>query len=147
MMFLGCHLQDPSFSTNTFGVYNGRRHWYSMIRANFTCAETFCNSRNARLVTIKDSAKQQWLENLNTNSLPRRNFWIGLDDRDEKNFKWSDGSAFDVANDYSNWYRRDNPPKGHKKRDCAAIHRVRKVWVLVNCKKRFRFICEIRGYS
>ncbi|XP_035665050.1 C-type mannose receptor 2-like [Branchiostoma floridae] len=138
----GCHLQNPIFPTDTFAVYNGHCHWYSMTRTSFTDAETFCNSRKARLVMIKDSAKQQWLENLYTNTLPRRNFWIGLDDRDEKNFKWSDGTDFDVANDYSNWNKR-SPPKRHKKRDCVLIHRVRKKWVLVNCKKRSRFICEI----
>ncbi|XP_035683409.1 snaclec A6-like [Branchiostoma floridae] len=138
-----CQLQNPTFQTDDFYVYNGICHWFSvnMAWSNYTGARTFCSRRGARLVTIKDSAKQRWLESLfTTNSLPRRNFWIGLDDLDEKNFKWSDGSAFDVANDYNNWYK---PLKHHKLRDCALLHRVGKKWVLVSCRRRFRYICEI----
>ncbi|XP_078686455.1 protein mesh-like isoform X6 [Branchiostoma floridae x Branchiostoma belcheri] len=142
---IDCRLTFPGNDVN-FAVYDNRCHWFSRGSEvfDYRTAEQFCTTRGGRLVTVKDSAKQQWIENYIINNLPRRNFWIGLKDRHiEKSFMWSDGTAFSNG-DYSNWHRVDNPPKHHKLRDCVIIHRVRKEWAVVNCnKKRNRFICEM----
>ncbi|XP_019630499.1 PREDICTED: sushi domain-containing protein 2-like [Branchiostoma belcheri] len=142
---IDCRLTFPGNDVN-FAIYDNRCHWFSRGSEvfDYMTAEQFCTTRGGRLVTVKDSAKQQWIENYIINNLPRRNFWIGLKDRHiEKSFMWSDGTSFSNG-DYSNWHRVDNPPKHHKLRDCVIIHRVRKQWAVVNCnKKRNRFICEM----
>ncbi|XP_066293398.1 sushi domain-containing protein 2-like [Branchiostoma lanceolatum] len=141
-----CHVRFSTFPAGgNFAMYDNRCHWFSRAidKTDYTSAERFCETRGMRLVTVKDSAKQEWIEDYIINNLARRNFWIGLKDRHtETSFMWSDGTAFNNG-DYSNWHRVDNPPKHHKLRDCVIIHRVRKEWAVVNCnKKRNRFICE-----
>ncbi|CAH1272490.1 SUSD2 [Branchiostoma lanceolatum] len=142
----GCYVLHPTFPVDNFAIYDNRCHWFSRAidRTDYATAEQFCESGGGRLVTVKDSAKQEWLEDYINNNLPRRNYWIGLKDRhNEASFMWSDDTAFNNG-DYSNWHQRDNPPKHHKKRDCVIIHRARKEWAVVNCnKKRNRFICEM----
>ncbi|XP_035672262.1 secretory phospholipase A2 receptor-like [Branchiostoma floridae] len=141
--FPGCHVRHSTFPADNFAIYDNRCHWFSSASdtTDYRAAERFCNTHGGRLVTVKDSAKQQWLEKYIANNLDRRNFWIGLQDRhNEKVFMWSDGTAF-TNGDYSNWL---NPPRRHKLRDCVVISRVRQKWVLVNCKKnRNSFICEM----
>ncbi|XP_019614681.1 PREDICTED: sushi domain-containing protein 2-like [Branchiostoma belcheri] len=136
----GCSVLHPDFPIDTFAIYDNRCHWFSrdIDKTDYATAEQFCESRGGRLVTIKNSAKQQWIENYIT-----RNVWIGLKDRHtEKSFMWSDGTALSDG-DYTNWHKR---PKHHKRRDCVIIHRVRKEWAVVNCKKkRNRFICEMEN--
>ncbi|XP_078604865.1 sushi domain-containing protein 2-like [Branchiostoma floridae x Branchiostoma japonicum] len=145
-LFPGCHIRYSAFPDDNFAIYDNRCHWFSrgIYTTDYEGAEQFCETRGGRLVTVKDSAKQEWIENYIINNLKRRNFWIGLKDyHTETSFMWSDGTAFNYG-DYSNWHRVDNPPKHHKLRDCVIIHRVRKEWAVVNCiKKRNRFICEM----
>ncbi|XP_035685252.1 sushi domain-containing protein 2-like [Branchiostoma floridae] len=139
----GCYGLHPTFPVDNFAIYDNRCHWFSRTidKSNYTGAEQFCDTRGGKLVTVKDSAKQEWLEDYITNNLARRNYWIGLKDRHtEKSFMWSDGTAFNDG-DYNNWHKR---PKHHKLRDCVIIHRVDKEWAVVNCnKKRNPFICEM----
>ncbi|XP_078660674.1 uncharacterized protein LOC144905141 [Branchiostoma floridae x Branchiostoma belcheri] len=139
-----CHNQF-NFPRNNFDIYENRCHWFSQKRdmRTYAQAKRFCEDRGGRLVTIKTSNKQDFLagsKDLKVKRARRSNFWIGLDDLWRENImKWSDGTTLKNGN-YNNW---KFPPRRHKKRDCAAIHRSNLKWVLVNCRMKFPFICEM----
>ncbi|XP_019614833.1 PREDICTED: snaclec CHH-B subunit beta-like [Branchiostoma belcheri] len=134
-----------NFPRNNFDIYENRCHWFShrRVKRTYAQAERFCADRGGRLVTIKTSNKQDFLagfKDLKVKRARRSNFWIGLDDlRRENIMEWSDGTTLSNGN-YNNW---KFPPRRHKKRDCAAIHRSNLQWVLVNCRMKFPFICEM----
>ncbi|XP_078616212.1 uncharacterized protein LOC144884634 [Branchiostoma floridae x Branchiostoma japonicum] len=134
-----------NFPADKFDIFDNRCYWFSTKghKLKYRKAGQFCEDHGGRLVTIKSAEEQQFINRyISTYTFSSewyRNFWIGLDDRaEEGTLKWSDGTTLG-SGDYSNW---KSPPKGHKKRDCVAIHRHK--WVLVNCKwKKFLFICEM----
>ncbi|CAH1271361.1 CSMD3 [Branchiostoma lanceolatum] len=144
---IGCNIKYHKFPVDQFGIHNGKCYWFSRKsdRRKYKSAQTFCSSNHGgRLVIIKDKNKQSFLESkIKMFQIGSISKWIGLNDRGrEKNFKWSDDSAFD-ASVYHNW--RNIPTGRHKNRDCTAISKARdSKWVLLNCNKIGQaFICEL----
>ena len=80
-------------------------HWYEVVTADDSASNYWDSARQAAialggdLVTINDSAEQQWIYQ-NIISGTYRNYWIGLNDAlTEGTLEWSSGDS----STYTNW--------------------------------------------
>ncbi|XP_035672664.1 proprotein convertase subtilisin/kexin type 6-like [Branchiostoma floridae] len=137
---IGCHIQYPNFPADNFAIYDNRCHWLSTDTKGirYPAAKEFCESRAGRLITVKTSAKQNWLTDfINKNGDSKvQLYWIGLDDRQRENhFMWSDGTTFNG---------NQQPRNNRNRRDCVHVNVDGSFdWAVVPCKRFRNFVCEM----
>ncbi|XP_078613201.1 carbonic anhydrase 1-like [Branchiostoma floridae x Branchiostoma japonicum] len=142
-----CEDYFSSSEASRYAVHDNRCYWFSPTdyrrRRKYTRARADCvarsGGRGATLALIKDADTQAFVEQyLGTIvSGPRRDYWIGLDDRArEKHFAWNDGTALE----YQNWARSRR--RRHPGKDCAGVMSSGK-WDLYRCRQRKAYICQM----
>ncbi|XP_078610306.1 protein Skeletor, isoforms B/C-like [Branchiostoma floridae x Branchiostoma japonicum] len=141
-----CEDYFSSSEASRYAVYDNRCYWFSptdyrrsrkYMRARVDCVAR-SRGRGATLALIKDADTQAFVEQyLGTIvSGPRRDYWIGLDDRArERHFEWNDGTALG----YQNWARSR---RRHRGKDCAGVMPSGK-WDLYRCRQRKAYICQM----
>lgn len=86
-----------------------RHQYYLLNEASWTDSEAEAVHLGGHLVTINDSAEQEWVFSKFANIGQQRSLWIGLNDAaQEGTFVWSSGET----TDYENWIalQPDNSP-------------------------------------
>ena len=133
----GDNNQFAQLSQQTF-VYNGNTYFLTTGAITWEHAQTQAVSFGGNLVTINNSAEQNWLRSTFGG---HQDFWIGLTDKNhEGNFQWASGEAVT----YTNWAAGE--PNNFFNEDYAAMNfRDRNEWNDSNAHQHFKGIIEVNG--
>ncbi|XP_078679396.1 uncharacterized protein LOC144915035 isoform X2 [Branchiostoma floridae x Branchiostoma belcheri] len=124
-----------------YSLYNQACYKASTNSVTYQVAEEVCEDDMASLAMIKDHGTQRFLENI-TN---RREYWIGLSDRNSEDFIWSDGSPL---SGFSSWQPGD--PNHYtqqgwlqlwnrEEEDCVSMN---PLWQDKSCNDEHPYICQ-----
>ncbi|KAI8486382.1 Sushi, von Willebrand factor type A, EGF and pentraxin, partial [Branchiostoma belcheri] len=124
-----------------YSLYNQACYKASTNSVTYQVAEEVCEDDMASLAMIKDHGTQRFLENI-TN---RREYWIGLSDRNSEDFIWSDGSPL---SGFSSW-RPEEPNhytdhgwwvfSNREEEDCVSMS---PLWQDKSCNDEHPYICQ-----
>ncbi len=113
---------------------------YTFCRSGvwWTQGREFCQQeRGADLVVLNDAEEDAWVFQTAAEQ-SRRDYWIGLSDRDhEGQFTWVDGAA----SEYRRW-KLGQPDNGGGSEDCAHYRANDGEWNDLPCDFALGFICE-----
>ncbi|XP_006820083.1 C-type lectin lectoxin-Lio2-like [Saccoglossus kowalevskii] len=102
--------------------------------------EMYCNTRGGHLVSLHSHDEEQFAKEL---AGPDNEFWIGMTQKDNTGYKWTDGTEID----YLNW-GEDQPSDGFfmYDEDCVTTNdpsrKIDNQWNDVNCNRQRYFVCK-----
>ncbi|XP_078607411.1 polycystin-1-like protein 2 isoform X2 [Branchiostoma floridae x Branchiostoma japonicum] len=112
----------------------------------FEEARQLCAMEGTHLAMPKDKGRNVFVESLTTADP----YWIGLNDMDvEGQWRWEDGTALDMANDFSSWAVGE--PNSNGEQHCVR-HYDEGLWDDNQCHDTLKVLCQINlacpgGYS
>jgi hypothetical protein len=131
----GCPANPICFNGFTYlGDYNGSRYYVSNGIAPWNQANSGAQSIGGNLVTLNNSAENNWL---NTQLSGSAQHWIGLNDATtEGSFVWASG----ISSSYTNW--ASGQPNNQNNQDFAAFNASSGKWSDFGTADCYKYIVE-----
>ncbi|XP_018413977.1 PREDICTED: C-type lectin domain family 19 member A [Nanorana parkeri] len=141
-----CPLFWTEYNGNCYRFFPMNKTW---AEADFYCAEFSLGRTTAKLVSIHSWDENIFVFDLVNSQVPGipTDIWIGLSDRrQEGDFEWTDGTAYD----YNYWDGNqpdDATNSSPEDEDCVQIwyryYSALRSWNDNSCSREFPFVCKI----